>query len=267
MLCLDRKAHRVERIPERKELTFKLSWAGRKGQAVFHILPQIVPVGFLAGLVDPIFFLFALAVKFAVFQHRQLVFSADLIGEFTQLLVVTDFVFEFRSVPEGHGIHNKMAMHIVGIQVDSDKYLIFVTPHLSCGFLANGKRLLRRDLALTKALNAVVAHHLATQTESPLDSDHLGIGVLLGAVDAAHKYLTVGLVVVFCIAQGGVQILVQIFRGDGLVGIVGVVQCGLQVFEHRPESCHRHTASPFSRQQEFCCDLLQHRINSLVKFR
>ena len=204
MLRFNRKAHRVKGIPERKELTFKFSWTGRKGQAVFHIFPQIVSMRFLAGLVNPIFFLLALGVEIAVFQHRQLVLPADLIGDFTQLLVVADFVFELCAVPEGHGIHNKVAMHIVGVQVDGDQHLIPVAPHPSCGFLANGKRLLRRDLALAKALNTVVAHHLATQPKSPLDGDHLGIGVLRRAVDAAHKHFAVGLVIVLCIAQSGV---------------------------------------------------------------
>ena len=89
-------------------------------------------------------------------------FSADLIGDFTQLLVVADFVFELCAVLEGHRIYNKVAMHIVGVQVDGDEHLIFVTPHLSCGFLADCKCLLRCDLTLTKTLNTVVAHHLAT---------------------------------------------------------------------------------------------------------
>ena len=97
-----------------------------------------------------------------------------------------------------------MAVNIVGIQVDGDQHLIPVAPHLPRGFLANGKRLLRRDITLTKALNAVVAHHLATQAEPPLDGDHLGVGVLRRAVDTAHKHFAVGLIVVLCIAQGSV---------------------------------------------------------------
>lgn len=105
-------------------------------------------------------------------------FSTDIIGDFTQLLVVADFVFELRAVLEGHGIHNKMAVHIVGVQMDADQHLIPLTPHSSGGFLADGERLLRRDLALTKALNAVVADDLSPQTEPPLHGDHLGVGVL-----------------------------------------------------------------------------------------
>ena len=100
-----------------------------------------------------------------------------------------------------------------------------------------------------------------------LDGDHLGISVLRRAIDTSREHFAVGLIVVLCVTQGGVQILVQIFRGGGLVGIVGVVQRGFQIFEHRPESCHRHTASPLSGQQEFRCDLLQHRVNFLVQLR
>ena len=160
-----------------------------------------------------------------------------------------------------------MAVNIVGVQVDGNEHLIPVAPHLSCCFLSDYKGLLRRDLAFTKALNAVVADDLSTQTESPLHSDHLGIGVLCRAVDTAHKHLAVGFIIVLCVTQGSIQILVQIFRCGGLVGIVGVVQCGFQVFEHRPKACHRHTASPLSRQQEFCCDLFQHRADFFVQLR
>ena len=89
-------------------------------------------------------------------------------------------------------------------QVDSDKHLIPVAPHPPCGFLANGKRLLRRDLAFTKTLNAVVADNFSTQTESPLDGDHLGVSVLRRAVDTADKHLAVGFVIVLCVAQGSI---------------------------------------------------------------
>ena len=46
---------------------------------------------------------------------------ADLIGEFTQLLVVANFVFELCAVIERYGIHNKVAMHIVCVQVNGDE--------------------------------------------------------------------------------------------------------------------------------------------------
>ena len=93
-----------------------------------------------------------------------------------------------------------MAMHIVGIQMDGNEHLIPVAPHPPCCLLANGERLLRRGLTLTKALDAVVTHHLATQTESPLYGDHLGVGVLRRAVDTAGKHFAVGFVIVLCVA-------------------------------------------------------------------
>ena len=158
---------------------------------------------------------------------------ADIIGDFTQLLVVADFVFELCAVLKRHGVHNKMTMHIIGVQVDGNEHLIPIAPHPSCGFFANCKRPLWGDLSLFEALDAVVAHHFSPQTEPPLHGDHLGVGVLCRAVDTAHKHFAVGLVIVLGVTQGGVQILVQIFRCGGLVGIVGVVQCGFQIFEHR----------------------------------
>lgn len=97
-----------------------------------------------------------------------------------------------------------MAVHIVGIQVDGDQHLIPVAPHLPRCLLTNHKRLLRRDLTLFEALDAVVAHHFSPQTEPPLHGDHLGIGVLRRTVDAANEHLAVCFVIVSRIAQGGV---------------------------------------------------------------
>lgn len=131
-------------------------------------------MGFLAGLVNPILPFLALGVEIAVFQHRQLMLSADLIGDFTQLLVVADFVFELCTVLEGHRIHNKMAVNIVGVQVDGNEHLIPVAPHPPCGFLANGECLLRRDLSLFEALDAVVAHHWGIGGCAPKESADFG---------------------------------------------------------------------------------------------
>lgn len=79
-------------------------------------------MGLLAGLVDPIFLFLALGVEITIFEDRQPVFPADFIGDFTQFLVVADFVLELYAVLEGHWIHNKVAMHIVGVQVDGNEY-------------------------------------------------------------------------------------------------------------------------------------------------
>ena len=39
--------------------------------------------------------------------------------------------------------------------------------------------------------------------------------------------------------------------GGGLIGIVGVVQRGFEIFEHWPKACNSHIASSLSRQQKF----------------
>ena len=65
---------------------------------------------FLAGLVRPIFFLLALAVKFAVFQHRQPTLTTYLVRDFSQFLVIADFVLKLCSILKGNGIYNEMAM-------------------------------------------------------------------------------------------------------------------------------------------------------------
>ena len=65
---------------------------------------------FLAGLVRPIFFLLVLAVKFAVFQHRQPTLTTYLVRDFSQFLVIADFVLKLCSILKGNGIYNEMAM-------------------------------------------------------------------------------------------------------------------------------------------------------------
>lgn len=124
MLRFDRKSHRIKGVSERIKLTFKFSWAGRKGQAVFHILPQIVSMRFLAGLVNPIFLFLALAVKFAVFQNGQAVFPADLVRHSPQLLVVTDFVLKFAAVLEGHRVHHEMTVKVEKLGIMKESGLI-----------------------------------------------------------------------------------------------------------------------------------------------
>ena len=116
---------------------------------------------FSACFVNPIFLFLALAVKLAVLQNGQAVFPADLVGYFPQLLVVADFILKFAAVLERHGIHHKVAMDVVCVQVDGDEHLILTSPHSPCSLLTNFKGLFRRDLAHLEALDAVVADHLS----------------------------------------------------------------------------------------------------------
>ena len=153
--------------------------------------------------------------------------SANLIGYLSQLQMITDFVLELWAVLEWAGVYDEVTMQVIRVQMNSHKHLISISPHLSCGFLADFKRLLRCDFARLKALYSVIGNNLTFHTKPPLYGYHLGIGVLLWAVDTAGKHLAVGFVIVLCVTQGSIQILVEIFRCGGFVGIVGVVKRSL----------------------------------------
>ena len=99
--------------------------------------------------------------------------------------MIADLVLELGTVLERHGIHHKMAMEILRVQMHGDEDLVSVAPHPTRRFLADGKGLLRRDFAFPEALDSVVAHHFAPQAEATLYGHHLRKGVLPGAVDAA----------------------------------------------------------------------------------
>ena len=94
-----------------------------------------------------------------------------------------------------------MAMLIVGVQVNSYKYLIPIALHPPGGGFANFKCLLRCNFACRKALYPVVADHLATKPKPPLYGNHFGIGVLLGAVDTSDIHFAVGLIIVFSVRK------------------------------------------------------------------
>ena len=117
-----------------------------------------------------------------------------------------------------------------------NQHLVFVAPHFLCRFLADFKRLLRCYFAGLKALNSVIGNDLAFHTETPLNGDHLGIGVLLGTVDTADEHLPVGFVVILGIAECGIQVFVKVLFRRSLVGVVSVFKCCFQVSVNGPES-------------------------------
>lgn len=55
-----------------------------------------------------------------------------------------------------------------------------------------------------KSLPAVKVGRENRIAKSPLDGDHLGVGILRRAVDAADKHFAVGFIIVLCVAQGSV---------------------------------------------------------------
>ena len=130
-----------------------------------------------------------------------------------------------------------MIMQIFRVQMGGHHHLIILTPHPICRFHADGMGLLRGDLTFGKALIAVVGH-IAAQLAKPTLCCHHGLtGLLPGAVDSADIHPLIGFTVILGIAQGLVEVCIQILLLSGLIRIPGVVDDLLQPSLYRPESC------------------------------
>ena len=178
-------------------------------------------MGELAGVPYPVFLF--VAVEFMALDHRLVPCGADGIGYFAKLQPIPDAVAKLPAVHKGNTIDNKVVVDVIGVQVSGNYHLIFCAPHLPCGFQANLVCFVRCDLACGKALIPVIGDILAPFSETALHGDHFVVGVMLGAIDPGHIHGLVGLVIVFYILNGGVQIFVQVFLGGGLVRIVCVI--------------------------------------------
>ena len=123
---------------------------------------------------------------------------------------------------ERQTIQNKMIMEVFRVKVAGYDYFVLVTPHPFCSLNADLMAKLRRHLAGLKALIPVVADITAKLAKSVLGCHHLFIGSMLGAVDAGNEHLLVGLVIVLCVPQGGIQIRIEILFQRGFVRIIQI---------------------------------------------
>ena len=153
---------------------------------------------------------------------------ADVIRDLPQPDVIADVVFILPSGLERDGIDDEVVVQRVRVEVRRDDDLILIAPHLSCGSEADPVALLRRDLAGTEALVAVVGDVAAVFSEAFLGGGHVLIGGLRIAVDRGDKELLVRLGIVLHVLECVGQVPVEELPVRGLVRVVGILDDGLQ---------------------------------------
>lgn len=155
------------------------------------------------------------AVSMSHLQDTFSVFKAYDVRNFPKTVMVGDMVFKFPAGLKRNGLEYKMVVQIIRIQKGGNNDFIIATPHTPCGFPTYFLRFLRRDLARLKTLIPVIRHIAARF----LGCHHVLIGSLSRAVNGGYIHLLIGLIVISCIPQGGIQIHIKIFFIGGFVGI------------------------------------------------
>ena len=154
-----------------------------------------------------------------------------------------------------------MVVQRIGVQVSGDYNLIFITPHLLCGFHSDFVCFLRCDLTGFETLIPMVGNIPTHFAKLFLGGDHRPVWVILGAVDGADIHFFVGLFIVLGIAQCPVQIIVQILLVGSFIRVFRIVDDIFQTTLYGPESggSDKITSSIISRwrcflgKNKFCC--------------
>ena len=116
-----------------------------------------------------------------------------------------------------------MVVKVVRIEVGGDYDFVILAPHSAGSFQTDFVSLLRCDLSGTEALKAVVRHITTRLSVSAFGCRHIRIGPLRGAVDGGDKHLLVSLVIVFRIAEGLVEIVIQKLPVCGFIWIFSII--------------------------------------------
>ena len=172
-------------------------------------------------------------------------FLADRVRDLPQIVMLGYLISELLSILERNGIHHKMIVQIIRIQVCGDKDLVVLTPHPPCGLDPDRVTLLRRQLVRFERLIPVIRNNLAALTVFLLDRHHLFVGKCRGTIHAGNVFLLVGLVIVLRISERLIQVLIKILLCRGLVRIVGIIQYLLELAPDGPESCGCHILTSF----------------------
>ena len=72
---------------------------------------------------------FVAAVERSVLNYGFSVFTADLIGNRTKLVMVGNMIFKLPSGAKGNAVYDNVIMQVIGIQMRRDDYLIIIAPH------------------------------------------------------------------------------------------------------------------------------------------
>ena len=148
---------------------------------------QSSPSGALLLLGTPFAVLLATALLW-VFDHRQPVFPAKLIGNCLHFVVVLAGAVVFDAVRKGYGVDDKVVVQMIFfVKVGGNDHLIAVAPKPGRQLYANLMRQLRRGLAGGKGLIAVVGHRAILLAKPLFHCKHFITGGSGRAVNARHK--------------------------------------------------------------------------------
>ena len=233
------KAHTVSHFSHNAVKIFQRE---RFADSFVHRLPcDIIPCGHTVflRLIQSVW-LFSSAW---VFNDGQSILTAKLIGTLAQKPQVCFVVVVMPAVRERYGVYDKVVMQAVGIQVCGNDYLKSVAPHLLSKFYADLVRLLWRDLAVLKALEAVIADNLAFIVPLRFCNHHFISGGGRVAVYARDKITLLGLILVggvFHYIDHSLQIRFGVFGVSCLFGIFRIIYGVVEPATHIPyfTDCH-----------------------------
>ena len=102
-------------------------------------------------------------------------FTANLIGDFSQFHMLADLITKLLAVFKGYAVDDEMVVYVLSIEVGRHQYLKAIAPHSPCRFHADVVGFFRCDFALRKTLIAVVRNVLTALAVIVLDLHHIQV--------------------------------------------------------------------------------------------
>ena len=178
-----------------------------------------------------------------VFDDRQGILTAKLIGTLTEQPQICFVVVVVHTVRKRNRVHDKVIMQAVGIQVSGNDDLKSVAPHSLGKFNADLVSLLWRNLTVLEALKAVVTDNLTRVAPPRFGNHHFISGGGRVAVYACDKETLFGLILIggiFHYINHHLQIRIGVFGVDGLFWVFGIVDWVVKPATHIPYLADRH---------------------------
>ena len=181
-------------------------------------------------------------LSFRIFNDRQTVFFAKLIGNTAQFPVCTLVAVKLLTVPHIHRIDDQMIVICAGVKVRSDQHLVLIAPHSFGKFNAEFVGKLRCNFACLKTLICVISHITDRLVKAFLYRIHLGKSRFCGAVYACNIhgffFTDYGFSLVACVVKCLANIAV-----NRLVRVCRIAQNTVDAVCYSPYFCYCHGES------------------------
>ena len=178
-----------------------------------------------------------------VFDDRQGILTAKLIGTLTEQPQICFVVVVVHTVRKRNRVHDKVIMQAVGIQVGGNDDLKSVAPHSLGKFNADLVSLLWRNLTVLEALKAVVTDNLTRIVPLDFGNHHFISGGGRVAIYTCDKETLLGLILISSVLHyidHRLQVGFGVFGVGGLFGIFGIVDWVVEPATHIPYLADRH---------------------------